>query len=466
MVSGPGLEDPPQFILRSPKLMASFLCLLRSIAIFRACAGKIERLPNLNYDDDVAGATPKGEWRPMSGLETAIRNALERAERTNAEARARVYQSARQALEAGLRKQNIDDPETINYQRRRLEALIHGIELEERARLEVRPEPQMGPAAPAPVAAEPAVSSQAERRSGRVEPGFAAVEPASRAPEPAPGLAREPGFEDDLQASPGFDRDMHADDEGPMPDMRSERPLKAPRRRRGVVAQLLIMSIFLATLGIGAWWVYSSGLLLSEAERDTSVPNPPPRVESEDFSGTPEATAPAAPTGPQAIDARGGFSDDWIEVFEPQQVSALRPRANALVDIVTASDGSAAQIVSRSGDAAGVVEVTVPTEILRELAGRTSTIGSTRPVGRTSCSTTAPACCCSYGPGVAETNTAWRILPSNSSNLSGRLSSALGRRKPYSTSVVLRARSPLYMPPNWPISTWLSSRNMRQSGGM
>ena len=59
----------------------------------------------------------------MSGLETAIRNALERSERANAEARARVYQSARQALETGLRKQNIDDPEAINYQRRRLEAL-------------------------------------------------------------------------------------------------------------------------------------------------------------------------------------------------------------------------------------------------------------------------------------------------------------------------------------------------------
>lgn len=318
----------------------------------------------------------------MSGLETAIRNALERSERTSAEARARVYQSARQALETGLRKQNIDDPEAINYQRRRLEALIHEIELEERARLEVKPEPPAEPlapvaapraVAPAAVAADPLPTSQAERRTGRVEPGFASVEPASRAPEPA----REPGFDEDFQASPRIDRDAHADDEGPMPDMRSERPLKAPRRRRGIVARLLIMSIFVATLGIGAWWVYSSGLLLSEAERDTSVPNPPPRVESEDFSGTPEATAPAAPTGPQAIDARGGFSDDWVEVFEPQQVSALRPRANALVDIVTASDGSAAQIVSRSGDAAGAVEVTVPTEILREMAGRTSTIALT-----------------------------------------------------------------------------------------
>ena len=35
----------------------------------------------------------------------------------------------------------------------------------------------------------------------------------------------------------------------------------------------------------------------------------------------------------------------------------------------------------------------------------------------------------------------------NSSNWSGRLSSADGSRNPYSTSVSFRARSPLYMPP-------------------
>ncbi|NBB49703.1 hypothetical protein GVN24_15600 [Rhizobium sp. CRIBSB] len=313
----------------------------------------------------------------MSGLETAIRNALERSDRGSAEARARVYQSARQALETGLRKQNIDDPEAVNYQRRRLEALIHAIELEERARLEVQPEPASvptTPVAPLPrVAPEPMVSSSAERRAGRVEPGFTSVESASRSPQPA----REPSFEDDMPIAPQADRDAHADDEGPMPDMRSERPARPPRRRRGIVARMMIMSVFLATLGIAAWWVYSSGLLLSDAERDTSVPNPPPRAEAEDFAGTPEAGTGETPRGPQALDTRGGFSDDWIDVFEPQQVSAIRPRANALVDIITASDGNAVQIVSRSGDAAGAVEVTVPAEVLREMAGTTSTIALT-----------------------------------------------------------------------------------------
>jgi hypothetical protein len=317
----------------------------------------------------------------MSGLETAIRNALERSDRANAETRARVYQSARQALETGLSKQNIDDPEAINYQRRRLEALIHSIEQEERTRLEVRPEPtvqqpviQPASVAPTPgVTPDPVAATSPDRHAGRVEPGFASMDP----PVDRASDQDEPSFDDEVEMSPRVALDAHANDEGPMPDMRSERPLKAPRRRRGLVARLLILSVFVATLGIGAWWVYSSGLLLSDAERDTSVPNPPPRVESEDFTEVPEPATSQPAAGPQALDARGGFSDDWIEVFEPQQVSAIRPRANALVDIVTASDGNAAQVVSRSRDAAGAVEVTVPAEVLREMAGRTSTIALT-----------------------------------------------------------------------------------------
>lgn len=71
----------------------------------------------------------------MSGLETAIRNALEKSDRSNAEVRARIYQSSRQALEAGLRKQGIDDPQIVGQQRQRLESLIHVIENEERNRL-------------------------------------------------------------------------------------------------------------------------------------------------------------------------------------------------------------------------------------------------------------------------------------------------------------------------------------------
>ena len=100
------------------------------------------------------------------------------------------------------------------------------------------------------------------------------------------------------------------------------------------------------------------------------------------------------------------------------------------------------------------------------LAGRTSTCGSTSPVGRTTCSTTAPACCSSYGPGVADTNTACGAIASNSSKRRGRLSSADGSRNPYSTSVSLRERSPRYMPPSCGTVTWLSSMISSASDGM
>ncbi len=97
--------------------------------------------------------------------------------------------------------------------------------------------------------------------------------------------------------------------------------------------------------------------------------------------------------------------------------------------------------------------------------GRISTTGSIRPVGRTTCSTTCPAFAASYGPGVADTKIICGAMDSHSSNFSGRLSSAEGRRKPYSTSVSLRERSPLYMAPSCGMVWWLSSTTSSASGG-
>ena len=61
---------------------------------------------------------------------------------------------------------------------------------------------------------------------------------------------------------------------------------------------------------------------------------------------------------------------------------------------------------------------------------RTSTIGSTMPVGRTICSTMLCDRVRSHWPGVADTNTSWGVIDMNSSNVCGRLSSALGSRNP------------------------------------
>ncbi|MHB0951215.1 MAG: hypothetical protein ACYC10_04745 [Allorhizobium sp.] len=306
----------------------------------------------------------------MNGLETAIRNALERSDRANAETRARVYQSARHALESGLQKQNINDPEIVTQQRHRLEAMIHAIELEERSRLHaVEPEkrpseasapPPVPPVRTQPVAAPetaPSVEPVMRADAGEVSPArrdFGDLR-AERRDSPAEAPATGP----DVKI---------AGDEGPGMDVRPETAIRHRKKRGNLFSRLFVFSVLLAAVGMGGWWVYTSGLLLTEAERDTSVPNPPPRAEEEDFSGTQE---------PKTLDTQAAFSDDWIEIFEPKRIDAIRPRGNAAVDVVSASDGTAMNIVSKSADADGNVEIAVPVDVLQQMAGRTSTISLT-----------------------------------------------------------------------------------------
>ena len=62
--------------------------------------------------------------------------------------------------------------------------------------------------------------------------------------------------------------------------------------------------------------------------------------------------------------------------------------------------------------------------------GRTSTSGSMRPVGRMICSAMLTLFSSSNWPGVALTKMSCGTFSRNSSKRSGRLSRALGRRKP------------------------------------
>jgi hypothetical protein len=313
----------------------------------------------------------------LSGLETVIKSALERSDRTNAELRARIYHSARQALESGLRKQNITDPEVIEDQRHRLETLIHEIEQQERARLAVtepsvdeiaasafsfdpdEPEAQDVPDVDSvrPPPTETATGNLDDAfgglRAERTDRGHAEAAPLPRS-APALELRSEPREEPREQGGSGL-------------DIRPEQVIRRRKRRGGLLSWLFIMLVLLASLGMGAWWAYTSGLFLTAAERDTSVPNPPPRAEEEDFLGQPQPTLGAP-------DTQQGFSDDWMPVFEPTQVASLQPRANANVDVVGTGDDRAVRILSRSGDADGTVSITFPVEVLREMAGKASTI--------------------------------------------------------------------------------------------
>ena len=325
----------------------------------------------------------------MSGLETAIRNALEKSDRSNAEVRARIYQSSRQALEAGLRKQGIDDQSVVAQQRQRLENLIHAIETEERNRLldvvedHVRRETQR--VAP-PVVEPPAVTQSAptvaapsvapERRHEDQDEGAGMPVEAPVRAEPRSEPAPQPQEMSDFRAerSDEASSDMTSSG-GPSFEASSlafkpERAAKA-RRKKGIITRLFIWFTFLAFIGVGGWWVYSSGLLLSPTQRDTSVPNPPPSVESEDFDGQQNTQEPTLAAG-------RGFSDAWQEVFNADQGNAgLQPGSLSKVENVATAGGKTVRVTSQTADAAGNIAITVPVDVLRDMAGKASTISIT-----------------------------------------------------------------------------------------
>ncbi|OHV83814.1 hypothetical protein [Rhizobium sp. LCM 4573] len=320
----------------------------------------------------------------MSGLETAIRNALERSDRTDAEIRARIYQSAREALDAGLRKQGVTDVQVVAAQRQRLEGKIREIEMEERGRV-ARAE------APPPVSQQPVQQQPSAQFS--VDPPVA---PATRIPEPHGGVllggqtrdagpkpagpTSAPALAGDLgslgaarpeRANPApkpisepkpADRRKGGPDDRVL-DVPPERAAK-PRRRRGWVSRLAVWGLCLAVLGGAAWWVYSSEIVQGVIRQASNA-----------------GSRPAAGIGAPELDPQQGFSADWAEVFVPQNMAALQPAAQARLEAVAASEGPAVRLLSATPNEAGDVAVQVPVELLREMAGKSSTVALTLQSG-------------------------------------------------------------------------------------
>ncbi|WP_162895063.1 hypothetical protein [Rhizobium terrae] len=347
----------------------------------------------------------------MSGLETAIRNALDRSDRADREIRARIYQSARQALDAGLRKQGVSDRLIVMQQHERLEVKIHEIEMEEIRRLSgplPEPEPAIDPDPSLPedmstmpveppmveVQSEQMVPArempvEGEARSG-VSPAPSVMPAASGAPRPAddfgdfavtraesveaqPQLqktrggkpARAPKLSKAAKTRRGQERTSSSDT---MLDGPPERAAK-PRRRRSFLSHLLTWFVTLAVVGGACWWFYQSGMVQSFIEE---------AMKAADQEG---GSTQAGGQGRIAFDPRRGFSDDWMEIFVPSKVAELKPGAQARVDAVAASEGQAVRIVSAVPGEGGDVAVDVPVEVLREMAGKSSTVALTLQSG-------------------------------------------------------------------------------------
>lgn len=290
----------------------------------------------------------------MSGLETAIRNALARSDRANAEIRARIYQSARNALEAGLRKQDVNDPATVIAQRHRLEETIHQIEAEERAGLAAARDARVEPAMEMPP--EPVLRAERDvRPEPRMEPRPAASgDIGSIRPE------REDGFAAGAAAP--------ADPGRKAPDFRPERAAKARRRRSRLFSFLLVVATLIAAFVALAWWMQTSGLL-DELRGGGGDPSSPARVSGEDFSGEDPVK--------KALDTQSRFSSDWRGIFSPDGTARLSAGAAARFESVSTGEGPAVRVTSTDPDRDGAVRIEVSPQILGEMSGKTSTVALT-----------------------------------------------------------------------------------------
>jgi hypothetical protein len=318
----------------------------------------------------------------VSGLETAIRNALERSERANPEVRARIYQSARQALEAGLRKQDVTDIETVKAQRQRLEVTIRAIEGEERSRVRTPVAPPEI-ATPTPPALQqrpipPAQSPQPARQEPTMDVrGETRDRPAATMGSDTKGDLGNvhAGAEEHLAG------DIPRQELGAVPTTAREmnfKPERATVRRkpRKIFSRLLVLCIIVAFIGTGVWWVKSSGLLLSVAQRDTSVRNPPAHVDAEDYDGSGDDST-GNNTGLLTIDPQDSFSAEWIQILAPGDAAKVVIGAQAKAEGVSENEGPVVRITSQSSGVEGNAAIAVPADVLIKAAGRALTVALT-----------------------------------------------------------------------------------------
>ncbi|MFP1632833.1 hypothetical protein ACLB6G_13955 [Zhengella sp. ZM62] len=280
----------------------------------------------------------------MDPIEKAIRAALEKGDASDPKHRERVYLSALSALERSLKSGPDIPAETAARRRDALRQRIRAIETEFRPAIEPEPEPVPEPEAGPPV--EPAVPPVREPGAGV----HAAAPPVGI--DTPQGTARETDFvsqlrvdrrDDGLESAPG-------DDPGSVE--------RRPRRRRPF-ARLLTVSLLLVFVGIGAWWLYSSQALVPLSVRDGAVPNPPARLNEDEFS-------PAAPDGGRLGEVPQGGS--WITIFTPDDPTTVSAPSGTTVDIAGEGRDKALRITPSAPDSAAVFDL--GEGVLAQLAGR------------------------------------------------------------------------------------------------
>ena len=205
----------------------------------------------------------------LDAIEKAIRSAFDKGNAEDRVFREKVYRSAFAALDRALQANPALTVEAAINRRKGLQAKITEIESEFMpAAPAVSVAPDVGAEPPFEVRVEPEGREADARSAGAPE---VSLEPRS-GPQPS---APTPDIEGARAAAlPG----------SPAAEVAPDRDDARASERRRPFARMFLVATLLAAVGIGGWWVFQTGLLKTPAERDTTVPNPPATVESEDFT--------------------------------------------------------------------------------------------------------------------------------------------------------------------------------------
>lgn len=324
------------------------------------------------------------------GVEEAIRNALERAGSTDAQARARVYQSARAAMERSLARRGQDDQRIVTMQRERVEDIIARIEADyadaSGDSLAAPVQPNAGPSLDdTRDAAMPDIGAHVE--SG----GNPDVVPLVTGDEPRPpfGETREEPVlaaheEDRLAGMPPGREQAEKDFEAAGPGRRrlglpAGRKRQAPgsherhRRswRRGLfwlAAQLGVIAALVAGL---LWWISANGGIEKAGER--LARSGADLVESSLQSGQTQQTG-------QRVGA-GQFSGDWMTVLDADGFGTVETGGAAAVERMEKDEQPVLRIASLDAGEAGEVRVPLSADVLDAMRGRDSVIALTVSAG-------------------------------------------------------------------------------------
>lgn len=290
----------------------------------------------------------------MDAIETAIRHAFERGDAEDRAFREQVYRKAFAALDRALQA----NPELT------VEAAIRRRKVLQQKVIEIESEflPAVAPATPA-AAPEPPHPSERDPLAGsvavRLEPG-----PAPEIDWPA---------ESDIGAAeptlPDLGRlDVRDERRAPAAPASSGRetvdgdPDPARMRRRRPYAYVFVVATLAAVIGMGLLFAWQTGLFLSRAQRDTSVPNPP-SAEEEDYA--PDVTEPPV------LSSEPDPQRDWITVFAPDDATAVSAPGDTSAEAM--EDESGAFLRIRSGSSGAAVVFDVGQGILEHLGGRQAT---------------------------------------------------------------------------------------------